>query len=219
MPFQKHGIRLCRVLTDGAGSSAAGAKYELNLAVQDIDHSRTKDKSLHAKESARPSIARASGCIRDWVRLYQPTATPGNRAKVERRVRMGGNPFSWPPGLLYLVWAANPTASNGKLSLYVARPGLAFSPPMRLQARMDISIVIPVYNEVEALPSLYAALVETLDRLNKSAEIIFANDGSTDGSGPCLDDFAAKDPRVRVLHLSRNYGQTAALMAAIQNSS
>src|SRR5207248_2031984 len=54
---------------------------------------------------------------------------------------------------------------------------------------------------------------------NKSAEIIFANDGSTDGSGPCLDDFAAKDPRVRVLHLSRNYGQTAALMAAIQSSS
>src|SRR5204862_4277491 len=40
----------------------------------------------------------------------------------------------------------------------------------------------------------------------------------TDGSGPCLDDFAAKDPRFRVLHLSRNYGQTAALMAAIQNS-
>src|SRR6185312_1474868 len=57
------------------------------------------------------------------------------------------------------------------------------------------------------------------DRLNKSAEIIFADDGSTDGSGPCLDDLAAKDPRVRVLHLSRNYGQTAALMAAIQNSS
>src|SRR5207248_10945634 len=84
---------------------------------------------------------------------------------------------------------------------------------------MDLSIVIPVYNEVEALPSLYVALVETLDRLNKSAEIIFANDGSTDGSGPCLDDLAAKDPRVRVLHLARNYGQTASLMAAIQSSS
>src|SRR5438477_8107168 len=83
---------------------------------------------------------------------------------------------------------------------------------------MDLSIVIPVYNEVEALPSLYVALVETLDRLNKSAEIIFADDGSTDGSGPCLDDFAAKDPRVRVLHLRRNYGQTAALMAAFQHS-
>jgi glycosyltransferase involved in cell wall biosynthesis len=83
---------------------------------------------------------------------------------------------------------------------------------------MDISIVIPVYNEAEALPLLYQALVETLDRLTKSAEIIFANDGSSDGSGALLDRFAQQDPRVRVLHLSRNFGQTAALMAAIQNS-
>src|SRR5437763_15055161 len=83
---------------------------------------------------------------------------------------------------------------------------------------MDLSIVIPVYNEVEALPSLYVALVERLDRLNKSAEIIFANDGSSDGTGTCLDDFAAKDPRVRMLLLSCKYGQTAALMAVLQSS-
>ena len=83
---------------------------------------------------------------------------------------------------------------------------------------MDISVVIPVYDEVEALPELYRALALTLDRLPQSAEIIFADDGSKDGSGAALDGFAESDPRVRVLHLSRNYGQTAALMAAIQNS-
>ena len=83
---------------------------------------------------------------------------------------------------------------------------------------MDISVVIPVYNEVEALPELYRALTETLDRLPQSAEVIFADDGSKDGSAAALDNIAEGDPRVRVLHLSRNYGQTAALMAAIQNS-
>ena len=83
---------------------------------------------------------------------------------------------------------------------------------------MDISVVIPVYNEVGALPELYRALADTLDRLPQSAEIIFADDGSKDGSAAALDSFAEGDPRVRVLHLSRNYGQTAALMAAIQNS-
>jgi glycosyltransferase involved in cell wall biosynthesis len=83
---------------------------------------------------------------------------------------------------------------------------------------MDISIVIPVYNEAEALPGLYRGLVDTLDRLPQSAEIIFADDGSIDGSGAVLDGFAAQDVRVRVLHLSRNFGQTAALMAAIQSS-
>src|SRR5271167_1985755 len=62
-------------------------------------------------------------------------------------------------------------------------------------------------------------LAETLDRLPLSAEIVFADDGSTDGSADRLDAIAETDPRVRVLHLSRNYGQTAALMAAIQNSS
>ena len=84
---------------------------------------------------------------------------------------------------------------------------------------MDISVVIPVYNEEGALPAFYRALAEALDRLPQSAEIVFANDGSTDGSADRLDAIAETDPRVRVLHLSRNYGQTAALMAAIQNSS
>jgi glycosyltransferase involved in cell wall biosynthesis len=83
---------------------------------------------------------------------------------------------------------------------------------------MDISVVIPVYNEVEALPELHRALTDTLDRLPQSAEVVFANDGSKDGSAAALDAIAESDPRVRVLHLSRNYGQTAALMAAIRNS-
>src|SRR5712692_9263719 len=84
---------------------------------------------------------------------------------------------------------------------------------------MDISIIIPVYNEVDSLPGLYSRVAETLATLAQSAEIIFANDGSKDGSAAVLDAFAAADPRVRVLHLRRNYGQTAALMAALQHSS
>ena len=83
---------------------------------------------------------------------------------------------------------------------------------------MDISLVIPIYNEAEGLPALYRAVTETLDRLPQSAEIVFADDGSKDGSAQLLDELAAADRRVRVLHLARNYGQTAALMAGIQNS-
>jgi glycosyltransferase involved in cell wall biosynthesis len=83
---------------------------------------------------------------------------------------------------------------------------------------MDISLVIPIFNEAEGLPALYRAVTETLDRLPQSAEIVFADDGSKDGSAQLLDEFATADRRVRVLHLARNYGQTAALMAGIQNS-
>jgi glycosyltransferase involved in cell wall biosynthesis len=90
--------------------------------------------------------------------------------------------------------------------------------PIRNRGRIGLSVVIPVYDEVEALPELYRALAATLDELPLSAEIVFADDGSKDGSGAVLDGLAAADPRVRVVHLSRNYGQTAALMAAIQES-
>ena len=65
---------------------------------------------------------------------------------------------------------------------------------------------------------MYQALAEILDQLPQTAEIIFADDGSTDGSAAALDAFAEGDRRVRVLHLSRNYGQTSALMAAIRDS-
>ena len=50
------------------------------------------------------------------------------------------------------------------------------------QGEMDISVVIPVYNEEGALPELYRVLADTLDQLPQTAEIIFANDGSRDGS-------------------------------------
>src|SRR5216684_9103883 len=83
---------------------------------------------------------------------------------------------------------------------------------------MDISVVIPVYNEVEALPELHQTLTDALDRISRSAEIVFVDDGSSDGSAAVLDALAHIDARVQVLHLRRNYGQTAALMAAFQHS-
>jgi len=94
-------------------------------------------------------------------------------------------------------------------STFVARiqTGL-FTTGANLQRRiydrgeMDISIVIPVYNEREALPALYHAMVEALDRLPQSAEIIFLDDGSNGGSADIFDGFAETDERVQVLHYS-----------------
>src|SRR5579863_4045511 len=66
---------------------------------------------------------------------------------------------------------------------------------------VDISIVIPVYNELESLPVLYRMLSGALEALPQSAEIIFCDDGSKDGSAAALDALAASDARVRVVHL------------------
>jgi glycosyltransferase involved in cell wall biosynthesis len=82
---------------------------------------------------------------------------------------------------------------------------------------MDISIIIPVYNEARALPELYQILTDALEELPKTAEMVFVDDGSRDGSGAVLDELAQSDERVQVLHLRRNYGQTAAIMAGFQH--
>ncbi len=76
-----------------------------------------------------------------------------------------------------------------------------------------VSLILPVFPERGLLPSLFDQLVPLLDSLD--AELIWVNDGSTDGSGAMLDELAAKDPRVSVLHFARNFGQTAALAAGL----
>ncbi len=78
-----------------------------------------------------------------------------------------------------------------------------------------ISVFLPVYNEAPNLPPLHAKLDEALTKLGRSAEIVFVDDGSTDDSLKVLREIAAKDERVRVVALKRNYGQTAAMAAGI----
>lgn len=84
---------------------------------------------------------------------------------------------------------------------------------------MSVSIVIPIYNERENIPHLYDGLVAGLVDLRRPFEIILVNDGSTDGSTEALNALAARDPRVKVVHFRRNFGQSAAMDAGIQHAS
>jgi len=79
----------------------------------------------------------------------------------------------------------------------------------------EISVFLPVYNEEPNLRPLHSKLDEALKALGRSAEIVYVDDGSTDGSLKILRDIAQLDPRVRVVALRRNYGQTAAMAAGI----
>lgn len=76
---------------------------------------------------------------------------------------------------------------------------------------MDISIVIPLLNEAESLPELYAWIRRVTDENNLSYEIIFIDDGSTDGSWKVIAGLSAKDPAVKGIRFRRNYGKSAAL--------
>lgn len=81
-----------------------------------------------------------------------------------------------------------------------------------------VTVMVPVFNEVEAISPLYEATRRVMDGLGRPWEIIFINDGSTDGSDQRLDELAATDPHVRVLHFRRNFGQTAAMMAGFDHA-
>jgi len=82
-----------------------------------------------------------------------------------------------------------------------------------------LSILIPVYNEAENLEPLAAEVARALEGLGKPYEVVFVDDGSKDGSFPALKNLAQADPRVKVVRLGRNFGQTAALAAAFKHSS
>jgi glycosyltransferase involved in cell wall biosynthesis len=81
--------------------------------------------------------------------------------------------------------------------------------------RPELSVFLPVYNEEPNLLPLQAKLDEALKALGRTAEIIYVDDGSTDGSLNVLRELARLDNRVRVVALRRNYGQTAAMAAGI----
>ncbi len=81
-----------------------------------------------------------------------------------------------------------------------------------------VSLVVPVWNEKETLPTLHDRSRKALEGMGCSWEILLVDDGSTDGSDPLLRSFHAADPRVKIIFLSRNFGQHAALSAGLENA-
>lgn len=81
-----------------------------------------------------------------------------------------------------------------------------------------ISLVIPVFNEEESLPALFAALDAAVPTLPQPVEAVLVDDGSRDGSFPLLQRAAAERPWLRVVRFRRNFGQTAAIAAGIDHS-
>ncbi len=87
-----------------------------------------------------------------------------------------------------------------------------------MKNEIDISIVIPVYNEENSLPELHERLVKALEQTGKTLEILYVDDGSTDSSPGILKEFHKKDRKTKILRLRHNYGQQSALMAGFEYS-
>lgn len=83
---------------------------------------------------------------------------------------------------------------------------------------VEISVVVPVYNEEENLPLLVPKLVEVLEPLGKPFEMIFVDDGSVDQSRKILREMASRDRRIRLIGFKRNCGETAAGAAGLKEA-
>ena len=103
------------------------------------------------------------------------------------------------------------SATSQPLSLHSTSVSLARKPP-------QISVLIPVYNEEGNIPLLCERLFGVLDACGRPFEVIAVNDGSGDGSLAELKQEAERYPKLKIIDLRRNCGQTAALMAGIDHA-
>jgi glycosyltransferase involved in cell wall biosynthesis len=85
-------------------------------------------------------------------------------------------------------------------------------------ARIEVSAVLPVLDEVESLGVLHRELTEVLTRLGRPYEILFIDDGSRDGSFERIEKLALEDDRVRAVQLRRNFGKAAALAVGFREA-
>lgn len=86
------------------------------------------------------------------------------------------------------------------------------------EKKIDISVVVPVYNEERNLPILISQLAQVLEPLGKSFEMIFVDDGSTDESRKILKGMVSQYPQIRVLGFKKNCGETAAGAAGLKEA-
>ena len=83
---------------------------------------------------------------------------------------------------------------------------------------MDISVVIPLYNEEESLPELHAWIERVMNANGFSYEVIFVNDGSTDGSWNVIEELSRKHEQVKGIKFRRNYGKSPALYCGFEKA-
>jgi glycosyltransferase involved in cell wall biosynthesis len=89
---------------------------------------------------------------------------------------------------------------------------------MRSGLTPDISVVVPLHDEVDNVDELHAQLTRSLESMGRPYEVLLVDDGSTDGTTARLLEIEARDARVRVLRLRRNFGQTAAFSAGFDHA-
>jgi len=141
-------------------------------------------------------------------------ASGPDRLRILSGQAMDGVPTSAAPP----AGGAPGSAEDSVRPLTEERPQEAAIASASVRGVVDLSIVVPVFNERESIAELLQTLTSTLPSLGRSYEVLVVDDGSTDGTDRVLDELAARDPQLKVIQLRRNFGQTAAMAAGFDHS-
>ncbi|WP_132972014.1 glycosyltransferase family 2 protein [Thiogranum longum] len=95
---------------------------------------------------------------------------------------------------------------------------MAMQPGESDKTTLDISVIVPLYNEEESLVPLYESIVKSVGGLGLEYEIVFVDDGSKDSTFAMARDLSERDPHLRVIKFRKNYGQTPAMAAGIDHA-
>src|SRR6185312_2710321 len=153
----------------------------------------------------RRELNEASESPRPRPSLPNPLSRPGRGGRHARPFRV-----ALP---LLPVWGVGRGREKRAGVMRVLGGGDGKIPPVPVP---EISVVVPVFNEEENLPLLAAELRKVLRSLGRPCEVIFVDDGSTDGSLEALGRLKVQDPAIRIVRLPRNAGQSAALAAGFR---
>jgi polyisoprenyl-phosphate glycosyltransferase len=93
------------------------------------------------------------------------------------------------------------------------------SSPQRSQKAIDVSVIVPVFNEESVLPEFHKRLISALNIINESSEVIYVNDGSTDNTVEVINSFKITCVNELLINLSRNFGKEAAMCAGLSRAS
>src|SRR5688500_623855 len=168
------------------------------MGVRERDHSRVPASVRQAAPRHRAEVRRAGirmGARRDVAR--------GHESGVRRGA--GKDATSICPGV-----ARGPAGRHLSTGKSHVRAG---GSPAMSDGSPQLSIVVPIKDEIEILPELTRRLTAVIDDQMPDAEIVFVDDGSMDGSARWIAEKHAEDPRIKLVRLSRNFGHQAAVTA------
>ena len=164
-----------------------------------VPHRHGRERLARRHRSARGGALRR-GALVD----HRPDRRPRDEGRVRRDARPPPAP---PPRAAPPACPSAPRQGRPRVTSGAVAARLAF-----------VSVVVPVYNERESVRPLTEELLAVLRTLGRRVEVLFVDDGSTDGTSEILTDLATAEPEVGVVRLRRNFGKAAALMAGFREA-